>query len=138
MDWGCGVWSVGDVGGVGGGWVGVWGVGGRRMGLPPYKHTLLVNSRALIREKFVLASFFSHSLVFLSAPAWPPEIPGSCRPASYYKLLFCFQAQRHECSFEAQSPWTVLAAGSNTGLCLGNHCPAPGKEEEALVEWCAE
>jgi hypothetical protein len=33
-----------------------WTGGGGGVGLPPYKHTLLVNSRALIREIFVLAS----------------------------------------------------------------------------------
>jgi hypothetical protein len=47
---------------------GGWGMG---VGLPPFKHSLLVNSPALIREKVVLASCFS-----LSAPG----VPGSCRP----------------------------------------------------------
>jgi hypothetical protein len=46
----------------------------------PLISTVLVNSRALIREKFVLASFFSRCLVSLSAPACLPEITGSCRP----------------------------------------------------------
>jgi hypothetical protein len=50
------------------------------MGLPPYKHSLLVNSRALIRKLclgFIILFSKSKSL---SAPACLPEIPGSCRP----------------------------------------------------------
>ena len=44
---------------IGGGWAS-----------PLYKHSLLVNLRALIREKFVLASFFSRCLVSFS-----PSLP---------------------------------------------------------------
>jgi hypothetical protein len=40
---------------------------GREWASPLYKHRLLVNFGALIREKFVLASFFSRRLVSFSA-----------------------------------------------------------------------
>jgi hypothetical protein len=69
-----------------------WGVG-RGMGLPPYKHSFLVNSWALIREKFVLASFFSLSL---SAPACLPGIPGSCRLRAGLLLLHAVKGRRVE------------------------------------------
>ena len=65
--------------------------GGGGMGLPPYKHTLLVN---LDQRNFCLG--FLHYLFLqsksLSAPACLPEIPGSCRPRAgllHQCELFC-------------------------------------------------
>ena len=54
---------------------------GRGWASPLYKHRLLVNFGALIREKFVLASFFSHHL---SAPACLSGVPGSCKLQAAY------------------------------------------------------
>jgi hypothetical protein len=58
-----------------------------RVGLPPYKHSLLINSRDLIRKNLSwLHSFLDVQSLPLSAPACLPGIPGSCSPqaASYY------------------------------------------------------
>jgi hypothetical protein len=59
------------------------------MGLPPFKHSFLVNLRALIREKIVLASFFSHPLDSLSlfqpqAAFQEYQVHVGRGPASYY------------------------------------------------------
>jgi hypothetical protein len=49
---------------------------GRGIGLPPYKHTLLANSRALIREIFVLASLSFLAVYLVSfSPSLPPRCP---------------------------------------------------------------
>lgn len=77
------------------------GGGGGGMGLPPYKHSLLVNSRALIREKFVLASFFSRHLVsagqlttstegeMLLCPSQAPTEPGGLQFSMFPGFELC-------------------------------------------------
>jgi hypothetical protein len=50
------------------------------MGLPPFKHSLLVKSWALIRENLSWLHYFSRLLISLSAPACLPGVPVSCRP----------------------------------------------------------
>jgi hypothetical protein len=67
---------------------GYWGRGS--VGLPPCKHSLLVNWRALIREKIVLASLFFSLLVFLFQPQpafqkYPVHV--DCGPPYYYNRL---------------------------------------------------
>jgi hypothetical protein len=63
-------------------WTGGRGVG--RMGLPPFKHSLLVNSRALIRENLSWLRYFSSLSSSLSfSPSLPSRHVG-CGPAYYY------------------------------------------------------
>lgn len=63
-------------------WQGVYGLAtGTKDGLVGGDRPKL---EGLDQRKFVLASFFSHRLVSLSAPACLSGVPGSCRPQAAY------------------------------------------------------